>query len=141
MVEQEAPQMRSLRAFLCMFSWQKQFRGHQLITCCRIGWPFGADQPVNIAHLVHTLDVAFELIEVRTGDHGLKSIYATGKTPQGTLEAFREELNGVLDSLSSEIGRRKRANAQKQQKILAQAWAPGGPAYVSFQNLIQKFDL
>jgi hypothetical protein len=99
------------------------------------------DQPTNIAHLVDTLDVAFEFIEVRTGKNGLKPIYRTGKTPKGTLEAFREELKEVLDNLNSEVGLRKRANAQMRQKILASAWGPGGLTRASFQALVQKFGL
>jgi hypothetical protein len=110
-------------------------------TVHRIGWPFAGDQPGNIAHLVHTLDVAFEFVEVRTGANGLKPIYQTGKTPKGTLEAFREELNDVLDNLNSEIGIRKKKNAQKQQEILARAWVPGGSTYASFQVLVKQFDL
>jgi hypothetical protein len=99
------------------------------------------DQPANIAHLVDTLDVAFELIEVRTGKNGLKPIYRTGKTPKGTLEAFREELKKVLGNLNSEVGLRKRANAQMRQKLLASAWGPGGPTRASFEALVQRFSL
>lgn len=86
------------------------------------------DQPGNIAYLVHTADVAFELVEVRTGAHGLKPLYASGKTPTGTLDAFRTEFKQVLDDMAGEVGARKRANARRMQGSLAKAWNDDGPA-------------
>jgi len=104
-----------------------------------LAWPFHADQPINAAHLVHTLDVAFELYEVRTGPYGLKPIYLTGKTPSGTVEAFQEELDGILKDMKGEVGARKRANAKRHQAILAEAWSAQGPAKKAFEALLQEY--
>jgi small nuclear ribonucleoprotein (snRNP)-like protein len=100
-----------------------------------------SDQPINIAHLVHTLDVAFEFVEVRTGPWAFKPILSSGKTPTGTLEAFQEEVNAVLDELQSEVGLRKAANARKHQQLLAEAWGADGPARKDFNELIQRYGL
>ena len=56
----------------------------------RICWPFSADQPLNAMHITENLDIAYELLEVRTGP-GLKPVHRTGKAPVGTLDAVRAE--------------------------------------------------
>lgn len=99
------------------------------------------DQPSNIAYLAHVADVAFEFIEVRTGEFGLKPMLSSGKTPTGTLDAFREELAQVLNSITGEVGSRKRANARKMQAELAMAWAEGGAAREAFSNLVKRYGL
>ena len=99
------------------------------------------DQPANIAYLVHSADVAFELVEVRAGTHGLKPLHASGKTPTGTLDAFRTELTQVLDDMAGEIGARKRANARRMRGSLGKAWSDDGPARQAFNALIEKYDL
>lgn len=107
----------------------------------RIGWPFQADQPSNIAYLTHTADVAFELLEVRTGEHGLNTILATGKKATGTLDAFRVELEKLFNDMKGEPGLRKRANAKRRQADLAMAWTEGGPARVAFQRFCLQYGL
>ena len=94
---------------------------------------------MNIKRLVHDLDVAFELMEVRTGALGLKPIFTTGKTPLGTAEAFEKELNGILDALEGEAGARKRANVQKIRKRLAEAWGKTGEARRAFEQFLDHF--
>jgi hypothetical protein len=107
----------------------------------RIGWPFQGDQPINIAYLVHSLDVAFELVEVRTEPWGLKSLLSSGKTPTGTLKAFQEEVETVLHELQSDVGLRKAANARKHQQLLAEAWSKDGSARKDFDELIRLYGL
>lgn len=92
----------------------------------RIGWPFMADQPANIAYLTYTCDVAFTLYETRTGEPGLKPILATGKTPTGTLDAFKEEVKQLLDDMAGEAGARKRRNVKQKQAQIAKSWGKGG---------------
>jgi hypothetical protein len=99
------------------------------------------DQPTNIAHLVHNLDVAFEFTENKTGPHAKKPIYSTGKTPTCTLEAFHKELNAVFNDLSSPIGERKKANAKRHQSELANAWSSDGPGRKTLDALIQQYNL
>lgn len=47
----------------------------------RILWSFTGDQPQNAVILNDTLQIGYELLEVRTG-HSLKQIYRTGYTPR-----------------------------------------------------------
>ncbi|OCH84632.1 UDP-Glycosyltransferase/glycogen phosphorylase [Obba rivulosa] len=91
-----------------------------------ICWPFIADQPINAVHLSDNLQVAYELIEVRTGERGLNSIYRNGRVPKGTVEAVRDEARDVLVKAFGEDGRQKRANLERLQQAFAQAWQEGG---------------
>jgi len=74
-----------------------------------IAWPMDADQPSNAARLSLTLDVAFELIEIRTG-HGLKPLFR-GITPKGTIDAVESEFYEVFRNAKGPVGHRKRQNA------------------------------
>lgn len=107
----------------------------------RIAWPFTGDQPGNIARLVHVADVAFELVEARTGPWATKPLLASGKTPTGTVEAFKVEVHHVLDDAFGDVGARKRANVRKMQAELATAWAEGGSARSDFDAFAAKHGL
>ncbi|MCJ1248747.1 hypothetical protein MMC30_005966 [Trapelia coarctata] len=104
-----------------------------------IGWPFAVDQPVNIAHLVHGLDVAFEFTEVRTGESGLKPIFVTGRVPSGTVHEFEAELKEILDDMEGEVGARKRSNARRVQGKLAEAWKQNGKSRQAFEALMDRY--
>lgn len=89
--------------------------------CISIGWPFAVDQPVNIAHLERNMDVAFEVVNVRSGEHGLRPRYGeVQRKPLGTLEALEEELNDLLDAMEGSDGEKKRMNAKKIGTSLGQ---------------------
>lgn len=88
--------------------------------------------------MVHNLDVAYELFEVRTGERGLQKIYRTGQTPVGTLEAFQKELEWVLKDMKGEGGKRKRENAQRIRQELSSAWQEGGAAKESFNRFLEE---
>lgn len=100
----------------------------------RICWPFHADQPINAVHLTENHDVAYELIEVRTGN-GLKPRLRTGKAPAGTLDALKAEARDILDKAFGEDGARKRANVKKLQAKIDSAWEKGGSAEVDMGQL------
>lgn len=106
-----------------------------IIACCRICWPYQADQPINSLHLTDNLDIAYELLEVRNG-HGLKPIYRTGITPSGTLDAVRTETNRVLDQAFGDDGKKKRANVEKLRDSLSQVWTEQGSAQVALERLL-----
>ena len=93
----------------------------------RILWPISADQPVNTIHLTDTLNVAYELIEVRHGS-GLGKIYRNGRTPIGTIDAVKAEVRDVLDRAFGEDGAKKRENLLELRKTLQAAWTEGGVA-------------
>jgi hypothetical protein len=108
----------------------------------RIGWPFMTDQPAVISYLEHSLDVAFQLMEVRTAPYGLKPIRARGDwIPTGTVDAFCAEVEAVLKELKSEVGARKRRNAKLAQAELSKAWAEGGPAMNALNELVAQYRL
>lgn len=106
---------------------------------CRIGWPLMGDEAANIAQMAHTADVAFELVEVRMGKLGLRPMLTAGKTPTGTLDAFKAEFAGVLDRVDGAEGARKRANAMRIRNGLTKAWTEGGSARTAFDALMGKF--
>ena len=64
---------------------------------------------MNAIHLSETLDVGFELIEVRHGA-GAGKIYRTGRVPVATVDAVKEEMRDVLERAYGAEGAQKRAN-------------------------------
>ncbi|PPQ87580.1 hypothetical protein CVT25_006080, partial [Psilocybe cyanescens] len=70
-----------------------------------ICWPFEFDQPLAAAHLSTNLHIAFELIEVRTGAHGMQPVLRLNdRAPQGTRGAVGIEIRAVLDACRSAKG-------------------------------------
>lgn len=102
----------------------------------RICWPFDLDQPAAAKNLTENLNVAFELIEVRTG-LGLKPILSTGKTPKGTQDAVGTEMREVIDQCHGEIGQEKRKNVLRIKSELAKAWEHEGIARAAIREFIQ----
>ena len=78
-------------------------------------------------HLSETLNVAYELIEVRHGT-GAGKIYRNGRTPIGTIDAVKAEVRDVLERAFGEDGAQKRANLLELRKTLQAAWAEEGVA-------------
>ncbi|GJE92128.1 glycosyltransferase family 1 protein [Phanerochaete sordida] len=106
-----------------------------------ICWPFGADQPLNAVQLTENLDVAYELLEVRTGAWGLKPLRRTGKAPTGTPEALRAEMRAVLEKAFGEDGARKRENIGKLRKGALGLWKDGGEARGAAERLLDDVAL
>lgn len=92
---------------------------------------------MNAAHVTDNLDIAYELIEVRTGENGLKPIYRTGRKPVGTIDAVREEMNAVLDKALGEDGKKKRANVEKLREAVLAAWEENGPSRQALQSFAE----
>lgn len=73
-----------------------------------------AHQPVAAAtHATENLNVAFELVQVRTGE-GLKPMYRSGLVPQGTPEAGGIELSIYIVAGIEEKCKVKFANAWEE---------------------------
>lgn len=90
-----------------------------------ITWPLDVDQPGTSAYLTLMLDVAFELVEVRTG-LGLRPLHR-GVRPTGTDEAVAAEMCPLLEHLvCGDEGQRKRRNAQGWRDKLDGNWHKGG---------------
>ena len=81
---------------------------------------------MNALTLVNSLNVAYELFELRSGS-GLRPIHRLGdRAPERTVESARREFSEILASTRGEIGAKKRENAQRIQKQLKSNWTPGG---------------
>jgi len=103
-----------------------------------ICWPFDADQPAAAKHLRMNLDVAFELVEVRTG-LGLKPLHESGQVPKGTREAAGIEIRKVIDECRSVMGDTKRRNTKKLKTELATAWGEDGVARCAMRAFLEKY--
>jgi len=105
-----------------------------------ICWPLSAEQPTNAVHAAHNLNVAYELLEVRSGN-GLKPIYRIGKAPSGTVEAVRAEVSEVLDRAFGKDGAKKRENAQKMKAALEHSWNEDGTSTRDLRLFLSLLDL
>lgn len=102
----------------------------------RIAWPIEVDQPANAMHLTLNLDVAFELIEVRTGEAGLKLMYR-GTQAKGLPEAVVAEAREVLHMARGEGGTRKRRNAEKIRDNMRMTQKEGGEGLEDMRRLLR----
>ena len=107
----------------------------------RICWDFSGDQPIVAATLSSSLDVAYQLFEVRTGVHGLKPIRRTGKTPEGTVESVKREFTEVLANMRGADGTRKRENVKRIRDALVATGQEGGQARQALINLLRDLNL
>lgn len=107
----------------------------------RICWPFRGDQPVNAATLSTRLNVAYELFEVRNGEHGLGRILRLGGTsPRGTVKSVRQEMREVLVKLKGSDGSVKRANAIRIRDEIQRSWESDGESSKELQKLFDILD-
>ncbi|KAI0716582.1 UDP-Glycosyltransferase/glycogen phosphorylase [Earliella scabrosa] len=88
-------------------------------------WPFGGDQEFNALLISETLQIGYELLEVRTGN-GLKPIYRTGYVPKGTVDAVKAEARDVFKKAFGEDGAKKRARLEAVRKGVRGEWEEGG---------------
>ena len=109
-----------------------------VFTAPRICWPFAADQPSGTAHLTENLNVAFELLQVRSGD-GVKPIYRNGFTPEGTREAVGVEVRHTIDLCRGERGKELRRNAENIKVRFSAAWEEDGIAKREIRRLLNKY--
>ncbi|KDR73124.1 hypothetical protein GALMADRAFT_158263 [Galerina marginata CBS 339.88] len=103
-----------------------------------IAWPFEADQPGAAAHLTENLNVAFELIEVRTGENGLKPLYRNGRAAKGTREAVGIEIREVIDACQGHKGEELRKNAEDIREKFAEAWQKDGISRKELHSFLEK---
>ena len=114
-----------------------RFSGSLSLIILRITWPISFDQPANASYLSLSLDVAFELIQVRTGKNGLKPLYRECVQPMGTAEAVMIEVEDVLQRIGEEEGARKRRNAEEVGNRFRKAWEVGGTGLEDFKRLLR----
>ncbi|KAK7029551.1 hypothetical protein VNI00_014428 [Paramarasmius palmivorus] len=107
-----------------------------------IFWPIGADQPLISALLTLTHEAAFELVEVRTGEHGTKKPYrcnSDGMSPKFTLQSAKEEFHRVLKSIRGEEGQRVRSNFLQLAEQIEKTWDDGGEAREQLEFFLGRF--
>lgn len=92
---------------------------------------------MNAAYLSLKLNVAYELIEVRTGN-GLKPLHR-GITPRGTIDAVEEEFRGVLKQAWSSDGQQKREKAEELRRKLSNLWDKDGESVKELRRLIADY--
>ncbi|GJJ16167.1 hypothetical protein Clacol_010447 [Clathrus columnatus] len=103
-----------------------------------IGWPLDAEQPGTAALIASNLDIAFELIEVRSG-LGLKPMYR-GCQPKGTMEALQEEVRTVLqEAFHGKEGLRKRKNIQELREKIKDGLKENGDTTKDLMRFIEEY--
>jgi len=102
-----------------------------------IAWPLSFDQPGNAAYISLSLDVAFELIQVRTGIEGLKRLHRGGSQPVGPCESVAAEARDVLQRMKGNEGDRKRRNTKVVRDKLSRAWKNAGDGLEDFKRLLR----
>ena len=108
--------------------------------CYSIAWPFEFDQPLNamLASLVH--DIGYELLQIRSGENGLKKPYRVTSEEgylEGTEDAWRAEMRRVLELAFSEDGKRKRANLLKMRERVIASWQEDGETTKEFRSFLE----
>ena len=105
--------------------------------CRRIAWPLFYDQPGNATYISLSLDVALELIQVRTGVEGLKRLHRGGSQPVGSCESVAAEARDVFRRIKGSEGERKRRNAEALRDKLNKSWKNAGDALEDFKSLLR----
>ncbi|KAH9849890.1 UDP-Glycosyltransferase/glycogen phosphorylase [Lenzites betulinus] len=109
--------------------------------CARVPlifWPFAHDQPTSAVHTTDTLQVGYELIEVRTGPAGLHKIYRSGRTPKGTIETIKEEARDVLTKAYGEDGAEKRKRLAALSQAITHEWEEGGASLRDMKAFLES---
>ncbi|KAJ7726853.1 hypothetical protein DFH07DRAFT_235594 [Mycena maculata] len=101
-----------------------------------ICWPFDADQPIAAEHVTQNLNVAFHLIEIRTGQ-GLKPLHS-GRVPVGTRAAVGAEFRRTIDECRGKVGIEKRQSVGRIRDELDKAWSDGGSSQLAMRAFLSK---
>ncbi|KAI0827302.1 UDP-Glycosyltransferase/glycogen phosphorylase [Trametes gibbosa] len=101
-------------------------------------WPFGGDQPLNAVHISETLQVGYELVEVRSGAAGMHTIYRNGRTPKGTIGAIKEEAREVLTKAYGADGLEKRKRLVALTHAVTHEWEEGGAALRDMKAFLES---
>lgn len=92
-------------------------------------------------YLSEHLNIALELVEVRTGEHGMQLLMRNGRKPKGTHNAVGVEIQEVLDECCGPKGDALRKNAQNMKAKLRQSWGPDGVARKDFNAFLKKHEI
>ena len=75
------------------------------------------------------------MVEVRTGEEGLKPLYR-GVTPAGTDEAVIAEARTIIRNARGPEGEKKRRNAESIKNKWRKEWEEGGGALTELRRLL-----
>ena len=121
-----------------MYGFPPIYNSSWYLPFCRICWPITTDGPVHAVYLSERLNVAFELLQVRTGD-GLKALARNGFAAEGTREAVGIEIRQTIDLCRSEKGQKMRSNAEQLKVKFAQTWEEDGIARQEIRKFLHKY--
>ncbi|ROT37642.1 UDP-Glycosyltransferase/glycogen phosphorylase [Sodiomyces alkalinus F11] len=104
-----------------------------------ICWPFPVDQADSTCHVVQSLEIGWELREVRSGDAGRRPVLATGRSHGHDRDAARAEFNRVLDEAFGPEGEKKREKARRLAEELGACWSPGGHGSRGLSDFLRTY--
>lgn len=81
------------------------------------------------------MDVAYELLAVRSGASGLRPLHRTGTAPSTTIESVVAEAHEVLGLAFGPDGEIKRKKAQHIQAGIHASWTDDGSCARDMQRL------
>ena len=106
----------------------------------RICIPIFGDQAFNAMYIADTHGLGYELYNVRNW-LGARPLHRKGDwAPPCTVDAVKEEFEGVLKSALSEDGEQKRRNVERMRAKIEESWKPGGGGWKEldkFFNVMQ----
>ena len=114
-----------------------------MLTPCSIAFPFQSDQSLNamLISLVHK--IGYELIQVRTGENGLKRLYritSEDEQPKNNEDAWRAEMRDVLKRAFGEDGKEKRANLARLRERMLASWQENGETMNEFRMFLDQVE-
>lgn len=104
---------------------------------CRVPmimWPCIYDQPGIAAQFSQVLNIAFELLQIRTGPSVGRPTYR-GPIVEGTPEAIVAEFNEVFSQLEEHAGKEKRANIVRLREEMGKHREEGGEEWKQMRRL------
>ena len=96
---------------------------------------------MNVNHLVHGLNVAFDITELRTHHIDCPTLFQTGKKPSQNLLALRAEMHEIVTHMENEVGQQKRLNAQRVKEYVKKAWEKDGESMEEFEFFLDWCEL
>lgn len=94
---------------------------------------------MGAAHLDADLNIGTELVEVRTGDRGVRPLKRNGRQAKGTREAVGIEIRQIIEDCRGEKGKVWRENAQAMKVKFAKVWLDGGDSKEDFKAFLTQY--
>ncbi|KAK7437863.1 hypothetical protein VKT23_018300 [Stygiomarasmius scandens] len=110
----------------------------------QIFWPYAADQPYNAALVSQVHKAGFELINIRTGQHGTRSPYRSRDLPESeqptfTVDAVKKEIRELVVKLKGDEGLAVRKNYERLGEAISKSWDKDGEARKTMERFLKKY--